>query len=121
MNAITLVCGLPNSGKTTYSTRYDTALHYDDISRLSIKERDDVYRASNAECFEGIFNTARSRRNILAQTKRERKVCIWINTPLEVCLARENRGRPPEVVLHHWQTFEPPTMDEGWDEVIVIE
>lgn len=52
--------------------------------------------------------------------KPYKKTCIWIDTPLEECIQREDRNRPIEIILLHADTFEPPTYDEGWDEIIVI-
>ena len=115
-----LICGLPNAGKTTYSSRYSNVLHYDDISRYRQAERIEIYRRTDAECIEGIYNTVAGRKRILDNVRAERKVCIWIDTPPEVCIARETRGRGEHIVLSHAKMFEPPTLDEGWDEIIII-
>ena len=115
-----LICGLPNAGKTTYSSRYSNVLHYDDISRYRQAERIEIYKRTDAECIEGIYNTAAGRKRILDNVTAERKICIWIDTPSEVCIARENRGRGEHLVRSHAKMFEPPTLDEGWDEIIII-
>lgn len=117
-----VIIGLPNAGKTTYSKRYNDVLHYDNISHLSKAERNEVYMSTKAECIEGIYNTRESRVNLLSHTKRERNICIWIDTPVDICLERErnNRKRPDAIVLHHARTFEPPALDEGWNEIITI-
>ena len=119
---LTLIFGLPNAGKSTYSEQFESVLHYDDISRFSKARRDEIYRATEAEVIEGIFNTAESRKNILRFVKRDRYRAIWIDTPVEMCLEREHqyRCRPDSLVLSHARNFEPPTYDEGWDEIIII-
>ena len=73
---------------------------------------------------EGVCNSKMSRGMFLKAVahKEEKKVCVWVNTPLEICLERERnyRKRPLEMVAQHAKRFEPPTLDEGWDEIIVI-
>lgn len=115
-----LICGLPNAGKTTYSTLFETVLHYDDISRLSKAERNRIYQQTDVECIEGIYNTRQSRENILENTNQGRNICIWIDTAEDECTRRENRGRPSTIVEHHAKIFEPPTLEEGWDEIIIV-
>jgi len=53
-------------------------------------------------------------------------IAVWISCSLEVALER-NRSRPSdqvvrdEVVRLVFDTFEPPTSEEGFDEVIKVE
>ena len=120
---MTLICGLPNAGKTTYSQRYEGVTHYDGL-HLTTRQRYEYLNAlvkrGNA-VLEGVFGEAKRRAEFIANTPpNERKVCIWLNTPEDVCHARENRGRPQAIVTLHAQTFQPPTYDEGWDEIIII-
>ena len=123
---ITLICGLPNAGKTTYSNQFENVIHLDDcprprrenFERLAAETDGDVYA-------EGVCNSRRNRRRFLnAISKRtDKKVCIWIDTPLEVCLEREAafRKRSASMVRQHANRLEPPSLDEGWDEIIRIE
>ena len=44
---LTMICGLPNAGKTTYSAQFENALHQDEIGTISrivsaIEPMDDV-------------------------------------------------------------------------------
>lgn len=119
---MTIIIGLPNAGKTTLSEAYESVLHYDDISKYSKEQRDEIYRSTKADCIEGIFNSVKSRKHILALTGREYNTVIWLDTPVSVCLEREHayRCRPDSLVMHHAKIFEPPTYAEGWDEIIVI-
>ena len=53
-----------------------------------------------------------------------RKVLIVLTTPYEECLQRNanRRFRLPDVFLEHsHNTFEHPTLAEGWDEIIYID
>lgn len=119
-----IICGVPNAGKTTYSQQYKDAVHYDSLN-MTTRQRyiylNRLARRGDA-VFDGVFGEGFRRKELVKSCPRgEKKICVWLNTPLEVCLARENRDRSPEVVLFHWQAFEPPTMDEGWDRIEVIE
>lgn len=122
---LTLICGIPNAGKTTLSTQYahvihlddlDGRTHYDQCNRFASLYQGDV-------CVEGVYNRVRQRRELLEACKHQSpKVCIWLDTPLEECLEREKnyRKRPLAIVHAHHNAFEPPTLEEGWDEIIII-
>lgn len=122
---ITLICGLPNAGKTTFSNRYENVVHFDEcpMPRHEIFQKI-VAEATGDVYAEGVCNSKSSRGMLLnsIKNKNEKKVCIWIDTPLEVCLKREEsfRGRPLDMVINHSRRFEPPTIDEGWDEIIIF-
>ena len=124
---LTLICGLPNAGKTTYSARYKNALHYDDYRDYPTKaDRVASFNriASEADgdiCCEGIYNTAEMRKSLVkACAGNSPKICIWLDVSVGECIKRENRGRPKGVVKLQAKRFEPPTLDEGWDEIIII-
>lgn len=64
---------------------------------------------------EGIYHKPEARKEVCEAYKGEgKKVCIWLNTPLEVRSQRQ--GFCP----FDKTRFEPPTEAEGWDEIIVI-
>lgn len=114
---LTLICGIPNAGKTTFSQRFNNVIHFDDVQKTfvvceMVSNEDDV-------CVEGAFLDSRRRRKI-AEAYKGKKVCIWLNTPLDECIARENRGRQKGLFRICADGFEPPTYAEGWDEIIVI-
>lgn len=121
---LTLIIGVPNAGKTTYSGRFKNVLHTDEIRPTkevsfmdavcnAVSEADDI-------CVEGLFVTARHRKPIVESYKRDdKKVCIWLDTPLEECIAREDRGRSKFLVRDCYRAFQPPSYDEGWDEIII--
>lgn len=118
---ITLVCGLPNAGKTTYAG--DRALHLDDF-RFGYVECNEAAQAFDEVCVEGTYNTRRRRTQFLDAVKQKggKRVCVWVDTPLAVCLEREREGRKrgDHTVINCANQFEPPTYDEGWDEIIRI-
>ena len=122
---LTLICGLPNAGKTTYSAQYDDVIHFDDIFN---------YQKCNLQCWhdsqigrdvcvEGVYGEADERIRLLKACQNQSpKVCIWLDVSLEESIEREKNGRKRPFVpmyLHH-VTFEPPTLEEGWDEIIRI-
>lgn len=78
-----------------------------------VSEQDDV-------CVEGTYLAVRQRRKLLSAYKGDRKICIWLNTPLDVCIARENRGRKDGLHIMCAKAIQPPTLDEGWNEIIVL-
>lgn len=120
-----LICGLPNAGKTTYSARFSHVLHYDDFADISA---DAEYAACNKAAaaleevvVEGVYGSVKRRKELLAVcADKQEKICIWIDTPMQVCINREDRGRPKAVVTGAAADFEPPTVEEGWEKVIVI-
>ena len=117
-----LIIGLPNSGKTTLSSKYANVIHYDDYMDGD-KVIELMHESEDEVVIEGIYNRRKGRARLLSVCPHgERKVCIWLETPVEECLRRERayRKRPDSIVLHHARTFEEPTYDEGWDEIIII-
>jgi hypothetical protein len=89
-------------------------------------EQREVSRAGN--CFDAAQARARDRAGAVAQARRFscRLICIWVWCPLELALSR-NRGRPSDQVVGDdvvnlvFNTFEPPTLEEGFDEVLKVE
>lgn len=69
--------------------------------------------------------TKKKRRSILnGVPKNYRKVAVLINTALELAIERNNaRDRTiPEHVIHNmYSTLEIPTLDEGFDHIIVFD
>lgn len=122
---VTLICGLPNAGKTTYSKHFENVVHFDECPQPRHKIFEEIVAKAEGDVVaEGVCNSKRSRAMFLhaIRHKDERKVCIWIDTPLEECIRRENayRKRPVSMVEEHGRRFEPPTYEEGWDEIIRI-
>ena len=119
-----IICGIPNAGKTTYSEQYNST-HYDEMNmttRQRYEKLNELIRLGNA-VIEGVFGEKWRREEFISSCpENEKKICIWLDTPLDICLEREAnyRQRPACLVVHHAQTFEPPTLYEGWDEIKII-
>lgn len=123
-----LICGLPNAGKTTYSIQFPNVIHFDDIPHKTAKQQfiqcnQLVAEADEDIVVEGVYNTSKRRKELLEACKnKQHKVCIWIDTPIEECIERElkYRQRSINIIYSHNRFFEPPTYDEGWDEIIIV-
>ena len=110
---ITLICGLPRAGKTTYSNRFDDVIHLDNSGgyggvnrRLQHKEGDIVV--------EGVYNTKSQRESLLRAYKGKGTRCIYLDTPQEVRKTRQGWDKFCDY------PFEEPSLDEGWDEILVL-
>lgn len=114
---MTLIIGLPNAGKTTYSAQFENAYHADDFRDNGI----DLWELVKQDgvIIEGLFDTARVRKKLVEVASRP-CVCYWLDVPVEECIRREMRGRKPWFFYMHNEQFQPPTYEEGWDEIIVI-
>ena len=121
---MTLIIGLPNAGKTTYSKQFAKAISLDDVRGNGRDRRAklaEMVRQDNELCIEGVYAKAKERKPLI-EACSGRKVCIWLNTPIEVCIDRETHGRKRPTKMIEWAAadFEPPTYSEGWDEIIII-
>lgn len=124
-----LICGIPNAGKTTYSEKYDNVIHLDDFrdlgSRKAFQEiRRLLSRTKEDAVVEGVYGSAQLRKELLrACHHQDQKICIWLDTDVAECIRRElaYRKRPIGIVYGHHHGFEPPSLEEGWDEIIHIE
>jgi hypothetical protein len=83
---------------------------------------------SHAVIFDAILVKRSERAPILAAARERgvRTVAVWFRTPLETCLAR-NAVRPPDQIANEsalrsvFAALEPPSLDEGFVEVCVID
>lgn len=116
----TLICGRCRAGKTTYSKRYQDVIHLDDVSKSGrerypkVKEMVKQHIATDDVVVEGVYETSEFRKDLLSVCKQSPKRCIWLDTSLDVIQQRMGQFI---VVPRH---FEPPTLAEGWDEIIII-
>ena len=116
---LTLICGIPNAGKTTYSKQFDNVIHLDDLNHGKlVLER--IKDETGDVCVEGVYLISRQRRDLIKAYKGQGTKCIWLNTPVDECIARENRGRKEVLIRNSAMILEPPTYAEGWDEIEVI-
>lgn len=121
---MTLICGIPNAGKTTYSQRFDNVVHMDEVAtnRKHFPKITEIIANSTEDvCVEGVFISKHQRKELVSACRPEwKKTCIWLATPLEECLRRENRGRKAALMENCHAAMQPPTYSEGWDEIIII-
>lgn len=118
---MTLVCGIPNAGKTTYSSKYSHVIHMDDLTLpdkmgqviRAIKENNDI-------CIDGIYSKAAERKKLI-NASEGKNVCIWLDTNPNLCKGERNTCHHPSFLIDIFEeNFEAPTYDEGWDEIIII-
>ena len=114
---MTLITGLPNAGKTTFSAQFEKVYHGDDLRKQGLNLWDII--KEDGVVLEGIYNYADLRKKMLLTASRP-CICYWLDISLEEAIRREKRGRKPWFFDMHARRFEPPTMDEGWDDIIVI-
>ena len=116
---IKLICGRTRAGKTTYSQQFDNVIHLDYCGGLTTcynNVLNKVSKMSEDVVVEGIYNTAERRKSLLEAYKGDgEKICIWIDTPLDVIKKRLFIQLPSTAF-----NFEPPTLNEGWDSITII-
>ena len=122
-----LICGIPSAGKTTYSKRFENVIHFDDYSRHCLSQyrrcSEDAAKVKGDVCVEGLYNTKFYRKMLLHYCfDQDQKVCIWLDTDVELCCKRENayRNRGSFLIRNNYKILEPPSLDEGWDKIICI-
>lgn len=110
---LTLICGLPRAGKTTYSAQFEDVIHLDTSGAYNGVIRKLQHREGDA-IVEGVYHTQSQRERLIKAYRGNGFKCIWLNTPLVV---RKTRKGWDKFCDFH---FEPPTYSEGWDEIIII-
>ena len=139
MNKVYVMVGLPGSGKSTVAKTLDGTL----ISTDSIREelygdeniqgdgrlvfsiafcraREALERGENV-IFDATNVSRKARKGVLKATPGAEHVAVFVNTPFEECVKR-NRSRvrvvPNEVLERMHKNLVPPTVEEGFAEVI---
>ena len=142
-----ILVGIPGSGKSTYANKYLRKKNTLVLSSDSIRKQ--VFGDANAQynnklIFSILFKRARSKlkqglnvvidaTNISSSIRKEtlsyfadldlQKIATVFNAPIEVCISRDkNRTRSAgeQVVLKLAGKYEPPTTEEGFDEIKII-
>lgn len=114
----TMICGLPNAGKTTYLKQFENALHQDDIGTTA-NVINAIKQINGDIVIEGIFPTVEERKKVISAYNGTKK-CIFIDISVDESIRRENRNRHPQILRNAARFFEPPTKSEGWDDIIII-
>ena len=112
-----LICGLTRAGKTTYSKQYDEELviHLDNTKNFYQGVEKAVKEKTGDIVVDGVFSKKFRRLRLLDAYQGDGpKKCIWLDTPDEVRMSRSG------FIKYCDNRFDPPTLDEGWDEIEVI-
>lgn len=106
-SAVAFLCGPPGSGKTTYLSKNQNPTW--------------IY-------FDATLCAPKRRKHLLSLIKdsKLKKVCIFINTPIEVCLQRNDqrttdRKVPKHTIDQMYASLVVPSTSEGFDQVITID
>lgn len=134
MNILYVMCGVPGSGKTTMSKQMEEGyglerFSFDEMRCFRLKEfvapAIDILQKGKDVVLDSTNLRANVRKKILQEIKdfQCKKIVIYMNTSLEKCLQR-NANREVRLqdftVESTYKSLQPPTLDEGWDEIIVI-
>lgn len=111
---LTLICGKPRAGKTTYSERFENVIHLD-TSGAYRGVIHHIKQTSGDVVVEGVYRTKEQRGTLIKAYNGDECRCIFLDTSDEI--RRSRKGWDKYCDIH---PFEPPTLDEGWDEIIII-
>ena len=112
-----LICGLPRAGKTTLSKAFEndfTVIHLDSCGTYRLNRYLHVNAKAGTDeniVVDGVYNRACQRIALLRAYKGDYTKCIWMDTPTERKKTRDGYSARCEL------EFEPPTYDEGWNEI----
>lgn len=142
MKKLYMISGIPGSGKTTLAHQLAeqntaTVHSYDALPGANTKEsmdgsvkrawleaiRADLKAGKSVVC-DGLNLTRKDRKEVLSMVSDIpcKKVLVVKVVPLETCLQRnaQRKARLPNFVLEQSaRKLEPPTPDEGWDEILI--
>ncbi len=142
MSTLYVMCGIPGSGKSTFTGKLKekgvVVISTDEIRKeLTGSEEDQsankkVFKLAYARtekalqsgknvCFDATNTSVRARAGVLKCAGEDvRKVCICMKTDKETCMYRnENRARkvPTEVIMRMIKGYEEPTKKEGFNAI----
>lgn len=127
---LTMMCGLPNSGKTAKARelaaqtgatliRLDSYTHLyldgykpQNILAFALRDMMDALNRGEDVIYDAVNATADERRQIVDTVDVEdcRIVCVYMQTPEAVCIARDRSGWSS----FYAQRFEAPAENEGF-------
>lgn len=142
MSILYTLCGIPGSGKSTTAIRISeekSALLYSyDVFKKTNpkgeKTHELLYTKIKQELLQGydvvlddLHTRIEWRQDLLSaiQDILCKKILIVTTTPLEECIQRnaqrEGNARLPDSIIYHLNSkYQPPSLKEGWDEIIYI-
>ena len=141
-NILIVMCGLPASGKSTYSQWLEESGVFKRVCPDLIRKAfygDENIQGDGKRVFETAYhdikeyaclgeNVVFDATNINAKRRKELVeemrpyfdiiICKWFSTPIDICVQRNmarERQVPQEVIKRMWWNFEKPTLAEGFD------
>ena len=146
MQVLTILVGLPASGKSTYAQQHNNSntvvLSSDEIRKELLHNEQD--QSNNSFIFGQLYSRARAQLDIgnnviidatninvferarVLQNFRNynvHKVAIFFDTPIEECIERDKKRERTvgaDVIEYYYNKFQKPTKTEGFDEIIII-
>ena len=141
-NVLIVMCGLPASGKSTYSQWLEESGVFQRVCPDLIRKAfygDENVQGDGKRVFDTAYhdikeyaclgeNVVFDATNINAKRRKELVkemrpyfdviICKWFSTPVDICVHRNmerERQVPQEVIKRMWWNFENPTLAEGFD------
>ena len=133
MQTLYVMCGVPASGKSTLSKKI---ANEQNLVRFSLDEMGyirqhkliphvvDALKEGKSVIADSLYTKEKWRTELLQAVKFIgcRSVLLRMSTPLDECI-RRNAGRenalPDFVIEDIYNSIEPPSLEEGWDEIIL--
>lgn len=129
-----VMCGVPGSGKSTFSRKLaeEQGLERFSFDEMKCFRLEEFMRPAIKAMQEGknvILDTTNLRVNVrkkVLQYVEEipcRKVVVYMDTPLEQCLYRNahRETRLQDCIIESiYRSLQKPTLEEGWDEIIYV-
>ena len=147
MPTLTLLVGIPACGKSTHAKKFADAsiiiLSSDAIRKELLN--DETNQKNNPIIFAELYKRARNHlqngldviidatnisifdRNRVLQNFTDMEIkrkAVVIQCPVEECIKRDSkreRSVGKDVIFRYARNYQPPTLDEGFDDVIFIE
>lgn len=127
MSTLYTLVGLPGCGKSTYTQDKDAVVISTDAIREELLGDANNQEQGNvifAIAFKRIQNALKNGQDVIFDaTNLTRNVAVFIDTPKEVCIARQqqrDRVVPVDVIERMSKRLTVPTVEEGFDEVIKV-
>lgn len=134
MTGLYVMCGVPGSGKSTFSRKLAEErglerFSFDEMQCFRLEEflRPAVEAIRNGKSV--ILDTTNLRVNVRKKVLQAvgdvqcRKVMVYMDTSLEQCLYRNahREARLQDCMVEStYRSLQKPTLDEGWDEIITV-
>lgn len=134
MKTLYVMCGIPGSGKSTLSRKLAeehglTRFSFDEMqcytARQFLRPAVIALQEGKSVILDSTHLRVNGRKAVLKAVENIqcRKICVFIDTPFDECLRRnaQREARIPDVMMESTRrALEPPTIEEGWDEIIII-